>query len=62
MLIKKLVISKARVKVMMCGAEKLQRLMPYTFATVSDADFIITDDAMPKEFTAAAKEAGVKVL
>ncbi|MCR5353126.1 MAG: DeoR/GlpR family DNA-binding transcription regulator [Clostridiales bacterium] len=62
MLIKKLVINKARVKVMMCGAEKLQRLMPYTFATVSDADFIITDDAMPKEFTAAAKEAGVKVL
>ena len=62
MLIKKLVINKARVKVMMCSAEKLERLMPYTFADISDADFIVTDGAMPEEFITAAKEAGVTVL
>ncbi|MBO4343205.1 MAG: DeoR/GlpR transcriptional regulator [Clostridia bacterium] len=62
MLIKKLVINKARVKVMMCSAEKLERLMPYTFADISDADFIVTDGAMPEEFISAAKEAGVTVL
>ena len=60
--IKKLVINKARVKVMMCSAEKLERLMPYTFADISDADFIVTDGAMPEEFITAAKEAGVTVL
>ncbi len=62
MWIKKTVIEKARVRVMMCGAEKLDRLMPYTFATLEDADYLITDEPMSEEFVQIAKKAGVIVL
>lgn len=62
MYIKRLIIKKARVKVFMCGVEKLDRLMPYTFGNISDADYIITDGAMPKTFIDAAKSSGVKLL
>ncbi len=62
MLIKRLILDKARVSVMMCGAEKLERLMPYTFAAMEDADYIITDGAMPPEFTEAAGKAGAVLL
>lgn len=62
MLIKRLVLKKARVRVLMCGTEKLERLMPYTFGSIEDADYIITDGAMPEEFRAAAEAAGVTVL
>lgn len=62
MLIKRLVLQKARVRVLMCGVEKLDRLMPYTFGSVADADYIITDGAMPESFISAAKTAGVTVL
>ncbi len=62
MLIKRMIIKKARTSVMMCGAEKINRLMPYTFAQLSDADYIITDDQMPEEFLNAAKKAGTTLL
>ncbi|MBQ7953683.1 MAG: DeoR/GlpR transcriptional regulator [Clostridia bacterium] len=62
MLIKRTVLDKARVSVMLCGAEKLNRLMPYTFGSIEDADYIITDGAMPEEFVSAAKKANTKVL
>lgn len=62
MLIKRMVLDKARVGVMMCGTEKLDRLMPYTFASMEDADYIITDGAMPPEFAEAAQKTGVVLL
>ena len=62
MLLKRNVIQKARTSVMMCGAEKLKRLMPYTFADMKDVDYIITDDAMPEEFIKAAEKAGTALL
>lgn len=62
MMIKRTVIKKARSSVMMCGADKLRRLMPYTFATVSDVDYVICDDALPEDFVEKAIEAGVKLL
>ncbi len=62
MLIKKMIIRKARVSVMMCGVEKLDRLMPYTFGAIEDADYIITDGAMPADFVASAEKAGTILL
>lgn len=62
MLIKKLVMKKGRQTVMMCGVDKLERLMPYTFGDISDADYIISDGVMPKEIQDKVKEDGVVLL
>ena len=62
MLVKRLVIQKARTTVMMCSSEKLTRLMPYTFARMEDADYIITDKPMPKEFVEMARESKGVIL
>lgn len=62
MLVKRLVISKARTSVAMCGHEKFSCLMPYTFAKLEDVDYLITDGAAPEAFAQAAKEANVTIL
>lgn len=62
MLVKKLVIDKARRSVIMCNKEKLKCLMPYTFATLEDVDYLISDEPMPEAFCTAARAAGVQLL
>ncbi len=62
MLVKRLVIRKARTSVIMCGNEKFSSLMPYTFAGLSDADYMISDGSVPEAFCKAAKEAGIIIL
>ena len=62
MLVKRLVINKARTSVLMCGSEKFSSLMPYTFASLSDVDYLITDGDAPENFAQAAKAAEVTVL
>lgn len=62
MLIKKLLIKKARCSVMMCSHEKLKRLMPYTFAMLDEVDYIISDETLPEDFVSAAQAKGVIVL
>ena len=62
MLVKRLVIQKARTSVIVCGQEKFSHLMPYTFAELKDVDYVITDDGAPEAFRLAAQEAGVKLL
>lgn len=62
MLVKRLVIRKARTSVVMCAKEKLSCLMPYTFAELSDVDYLITDEPMPEFFAAAARHAGIHLL
>ena len=62
MFIKRAIIKKARTTVIMCSKEKLSRLMPYTFALLSDVDYIVSDEKLTDEFLNAAKDAGVKVL
>ena len=62
MLVKRLVIDKARTSVLMCSREKLNCLMPYTFANISDVDYLISDEPMPEAFDIAAREAGVTIL
>ncbi len=60
--IKSFVIKKARTSVLMCDSEKLKRLMPYTFASMEDIDYIISDKELPAEYRQRAKTAGVRVL
>ena len=62
MLVKRKVIQKARTSVVMCSREKLKCLMPYTFAKLSDVDYVISDEPMPEAFTKAAQDAGVVLL
>ena len=62
MLVKRLVIKKARTSVVLCTKEKLKCLMPYTFANFSDVDYLISDEPLPEAFQMAAKEADLKIL
>ncbi len=62
MLVKRVVIKKARTRVVLCGADKLKRLMPYTFAGFSDVDYIISDEPLPEDFVKRCEECGVKIL
>ena len=62
MLVKRVVIKKARTTVVLCGADKLKRLMPYTFAGFSDVDYIICDEPLPEDFARKCEENGVKIL
>ena len=62
MLVKRLVINKARTSVIMCGHEKFSCLMPYTFAKLPDVDYLITDGQVPGAFVQAAGENNVILL
>ena len=62
MLVKRLVIQKARTSVVMCDKEKFNCLMPYTFAKLSDVDYLVCDSAVPETFAHAAKTAGLRIL
>lgn len=62
MLVKRLVIQKARRSVIVCSHEKLQCLMPYTFAQFNDIDYLISDQPFPEAFQKAAVDAGVIIL
>lgn len=62
MLIKRLVIQKARTSVILCGADKFKRMMPFTFAGIADVDYVLTDKPLPPEFAAKCEACGVKVL
>lgn len=60
--LKKLIIKKARTSVLMCGTEKLKCLMPYTFASMADVDYIVSDSPLPESYIKQAKENGVILL
>ena len=62
MLVKRMVIQKARKSVLMCAHDKFSCLMPYTFAKLSDADYLVSDGQIPEAFLQAAEEANLTVL
>ncbi len=62
MRIKRLAIQKAHTSVVMCGSDKFNSLMPYTFARLSDVDYVVTEGDIPVAFVEEAKKAGVKLL
>lgn len=61
-LVKRLAIQKAHTSVVMCGSDKFNRLMPYTFAHPEDVDYMITDGVIPPAFEEIVKTAGVRIL
>lgn len=62
MVVKRKVIQKARTSVVLCDQAKFSRLMPYTFATFADVDYLICDGVMPEGILQAATAAGVKIF
>lgn len=62
MLVKRKLIQKARTSVVMCGHEKFSCLMPYTFAQLSEVDYLISDESMPEAVAEAARAANVTLL
>lgn len=62
MAVKAMVLRKARTKVIMCDKGKFSRLMPYTFGRLSDADYLISDNAVPEAIVAEAKTNNVIIL
>lgn len=62
MVVKRKVIRKARTSALMCDHAKFSRLMPYTFATFEDVDYLISDSQVPQGIETAAKKAGVVLL
>jgi DeoR/GlpR family transcriptional regulator of sugar metabolism len=62
MLVKKLVIQKARKSVVLMDATKINKLMPYTFAKLEDVDYVICDVSLPECFIENATKCGTRVL
>lgn len=62
MVIKRTVIRRARTSVMMCDSAKFSRLMPYTFASFGDVQYLVSDGPVPEHIRTAAGENGVTIL
>ena len=62
MLVKRMVIEKARTSVVLCDKDKFNCLMPYTCARLSDVDYMVCDSAVPEGFAQAAMDAGLQIL
>jgi DeoR/GlpR family transcriptional regulator of sugar metabolism len=62
MLVKQLVIQKARTSVILCDHTKFSRLMPYTFASFSDAKYMVCDGPVPENLAQAAAKSGLTIL
>lgn len=60
--LKKIVVEKARLVVLLMDESKIDKSLPYTFATFDDADVLITSSPLPPELTALAAEKGVRVV
>lgn len=63
--IKALVIEKARHVIVLMDMSKMQRLLPYTFARLSDINYFVTEASprqLPEEFLEQAEAAGVTVV
>ena len=60
--LKKLVVQKARKVVVLMDSSKLDKILPYTFAAISDINTIITDKELPSDITSQAKNAGCEIF
>ena len=60
--LKRSVIAKAEKVIMLMDASKLQRNLPFTFATLNDIDIIITDKPLPEDVMEKCRAAKVKVV
>lgn len=60
--LKKLIVSKARRTVVLMDTSKLDKILPYTFASIADIDTIITDKPLPADITSMAKSSETEIV
>jgi len=59
--LKKAVIKRAGKVVLMIDKSKIDKNMPFTFATLKDIDVLISDSAFPEQYVEALKKNNVKI-
>ncbi|MBQ4243794.1 MAG: DeoR/GlpR transcriptional regulator [Clostridia bacterium] len=60
--LKKAVVAKAKKKIVLCDSAKLEKSMPFTFASLEDIDIIITEREPDKAVLAAAEASGTEIV
>ena len=60
--VKRAIIKKANMVIMLMEQEKINKSLPFTFATLKDIDVIITNGELSKEFTKLALKARVNII
>ena len=61
-LVKREVIRKARTVAMLLDNSKIGGMLPFTFATMEDIDYMITESQVPDTVSEEALRHGVKLL
>jgi len=62
MLVKQLIIQKARTSVILCDHTKFSRLMPYTFASFSAVNNLVSAGPVPASIVQAAAKCSLTIL
>ena len=60
--IKKEVVSRARRKIVMMDSNKVDKIMPFTYATMEDIDILISDGELDAEILREAERKNVEVI
>ncbi len=60
--VKRAVMQKADKVIMLLDSSKVGKKTPYTFAELSDVDYLVVDKSFPKDLKTAIENSGVKVL
>lgn len=60
--LKQMIVRKARHLVMLVDTAKIDRSLPFTFASLEDVQTIVSDKPLPQSLTEAAIAAGVEIL
>lgn len=60
--LKQMIVRKARKVIMLVDTSKIDRSLPFTFASLGDVHTIIADRPLPEDLTEAAVNAGVEVV
>lgn len=60
--VKSLVVKKARIVVALMDSSKIGKTLPFTFANLSDFDYVIDDNRLPEHFLNDASNLNITVL
>lgn len=60
--IKKLIMSKAKRKIMLMDSSKIDKIMPYTFANFNEIDVLISDGKLPQKVKDKAFDYGISII
>ena len=60
--LKKIVVEKARLVIILMDDSKIDKSLPYTFASFENADVLITSSPLPEELTELAKKNNVRII